>query len=331
MHKISVIVPVHNSSTTLIRCVDSILNQTYGNLEVILIENGSEDESLQMCGDYAKKDSRVKVLSLDTSGVSKARNAGLNCKTGEYFTFVDSDDCIEPDMIEKLLAEAEKSQADMTFCRYKNIKSNGEIYVPEERQLENIIFNNQIKYLFIGGINAVIWRILYKSGVFEGLLFNEDVTFGEDCDFVFRALAVSEKNSLVNEPLYNYTYFNDNPDIAFNKYLKDIDTVVKTYKCRVISSYNLCKKLNLDDFAEAVTFHSFMLLVGKVLRHPEYRKKIGSIYKDDFWREINTKDRYKAFKRYFDKRAKLKGYLVRHKLFTLYRFLLKTKRRIRRK
>ena len=335
MCKVSVIVPVHNSSETLTRCVDSILNQTHKNLEVILIENGSEDQSLQMCEDYAKADGRVKALSLQTRGISKARNAGLKCKTGEYFTFVDSDDCIEPDMIEKLLAEAEKSQADMTFCRYKNLKSNGEIFVAEERRLENVALHKQIKYLFLVGtpdhVMTVIWRILYKSSTFEGQLFNEDMTFSEDEDFLFNALAVSEKTSLIDEILYNYTYFYDNPGYRFKKYFSDIDKVTTTYKCLIESSYNACKKFNLDDFADAVIYYRFIAMVDKVLQHTDYKKKFKAIFKDGYWRNIDTKSRYKAYKKLFYGHSKLKAYLIRHRQFGLLKFLLKAKRRIRRK
>ena len=334
MWKVSVIVPVHNSSTTLNKCVDSILNQTYKNLEVILIENGSEDNSLQMCRDYAEKDSRIRVLSLQTSGISKARNAGLQCKTGEYFTFVDSDDFIELDMVEKLLAEAEKSQADMTFCRIKNIKSNGEIFVSEERQLEKVVINKEFKYLFLSGadyVRNVIWRILYKSSTFDGQLFNEDMTFSEDSDFLFNALTISPKNALVDETLYYYTYFYDNPDLLFKKYFSEIESLIKTYKCHTISSYNLCKKFCSDDFAEAVAFNIFIIMMNKVLRHSDYKNKLKLVYEDDFWREINTKSKYKAFKKHYKGQSKLKAFLIRHKLFALYKFLTNVKWHFRRK
>ena len=329
MHKISVIVPVHNSSTTLNKCVDSILNQTYKNLEVILIENGSEDNSLQMCRDYAEKDSRIRVLSLQTSGISKARNAGLQCKTGEYFTFVDSDDYIESDMIEKLLAEAEKTQADMTFCCYRNIKSNGEIFDAEEKRLENVVLHKEIKYLFLVGtsdhVMTVVWRILYKSSVFDGLLFNEDMSFSEDEDFLFNALAIAEKTSLIAENLYNYTYFYDNPKLRFNKYFREIDKVIKTYKCLIASSFTACKKFNLDDFADAVIYYRYITMVSKVLQHPDYKKKLKAILKDDYWRKIDTKIKYRAYKKSYYNHSKLKAFLIRHKLFALCKFLTNVK------
>ena len=335
MHKVSIIVPVHNSSATLNKCVDSILNQTYHNLEVILIENGSEDSSLQMCEEYAKKDSRVRVLSLQTSGISKARNAGLDCMTGDYFTCVDSDDFIELDMIEKLLAEAEKSQADMTFCRIRNFKSNGEVFVSEERRLEDVVLHREIQYLFFvetdDYVRNVMWRILYKSSAFDGQRFHEDMMYAEDAEFLFRTLTISKKNSLVAEPLYNYTYFYDIPEHTFNKYFKEAESIIKTIKHLAISSYNLCKNFHMDAFADAVIYSKYMRAVTILLQHTDYKKKMGLIYKDEFWREIDTKSRYKAYKKYFSSQSKIKAYLIRHKMFGLYKILAKTKKRLHRK
>lgn len=335
MHKVSIIVPVHNSSSTLKKCVDSILNQTYKNLEVILIENGSQDNSLQMCEDYAQNDSRVKVLSLQESGISKARNAGLNCKTGDYFTFVDSDDFIELQMIEKLLNEAEKSQADMTFCRIKNMNADGKVFVSEEKRLGKVIFDNEIQYLFYLGtddyVRNVAWRILYKADKFDGQLFNEEMTFNEDSDFLYRALTISRKNSLVSEPLYNYTYFYDKPEHIFNKYFKEIGSVLRTYKCYAISSFEMCKRYNLHEFAEAVLYYRFIAMVSIILQYSDYRKKMKLIYSDGFWCDIDTKGRYKAYKKFFGTKSKIKAFLIRHKLFLTFRILLKVKRHFRRK
>ena len=102
--KISVIVPVYNTEKFLNNCIESILNQTHKNLEVIIIDDGSTDNSPAICDEYAKKDSRVKVIHKENGGVSSARNAGLDIASGEYIGFIDGDDVIEPDMYHFLLA-----------------------------------------------------------------------------------------------------------------------------------------------------------------------------------------------------------------------------------
>ena len=100
---ISVIVPIYNVEKYLARCVDSIVNQTYKNLEIILVDDGSPDRCPQMCDDYAEKDSRIKVIHKKNGGLSDARNAGMAVATGEYISFIDSDDWIETSMFELLL------------------------------------------------------------------------------------------------------------------------------------------------------------------------------------------------------------------------------------
>ena len=103
MNKISIIIPVYQVEKYIKRCLDSILSQTYSNLEIILIDDGSRDMSGKICDEYAIKDSRIKVIHQDNAGVSVARNKGLDICTGDYVTFVDSDDFLEPLMYEKMI------------------------------------------------------------------------------------------------------------------------------------------------------------------------------------------------------------------------------------
>ena len=106
--KISVIVPVYNVENYLRRCVDSIINQTYKNLEIILVDDGSPDNCPVICDEYAQKDSRIKVIHKENGGLSSARNCGMDMATGEYIGFVDGDDWIESDMYKFLIENAEK-------------------------------------------------------------------------------------------------------------------------------------------------------------------------------------------------------------------------------
>ena len=116
MPRISVIVPVYKTEAYLSRCVESILDQTCADLELLLIDDGSPDRCPQLCDEFAAKDSRIRVIHKVNGGVSSARNAGLNVAEGDYIAFVDSDDYIEPDMYEKMLAAAEKNSCDVVLC-----------------------------------------------------------------------------------------------------------------------------------------------------------------------------------------------------------------------
>ena len=121
---ISVIVPVYNVEKYLRACLESIVNQTYRDLEIILVDDGSTDSSGIICGEYAEKDARVKVIHKENGGASSARNAGLNIAQGEYITFVDSDDTIELDMIDCLLSSVR--EADVVICKARIVRE-GEI------------------------------------------------------------------------------------------------------------------------------------------------------------------------------------------------------------
>ena len=116
MPLISVIVPIYNVEKYLDRCVDSIINQTYKNLEIILVDDGSPDNCPQMCDDYAKKDSRIKVVHKENGGLSDARNVGMEVATGEYVSFIDSDDYISLDFYETLLETIVDNDSDIVEC-----------------------------------------------------------------------------------------------------------------------------------------------------------------------------------------------------------------------
>ncbi len=120
MKKISVIVPIYNTEKYLIQCLDSIINQTYRNLEIILVDDGSEDESPKICDEYASIDDRIKVIHKKNEGVAKARNTGISVSTGDYLAFVDSDDVINLVMFERLLNNAINNDADISICDFSS-------------------------------------------------------------------------------------------------------------------------------------------------------------------------------------------------------------------
>ena len=118
--KISIIIPVYNVEAYLDRCIQSVIHQTYQNLEIILVDDGSTDHSPQMCDAYAQIDERIKVVHKSNGGLSDARNAGLMVATGTYIGYVDSDDWIELEMYERMYAACIEHQAELAVCRYRN-------------------------------------------------------------------------------------------------------------------------------------------------------------------------------------------------------------------
>ena len=187
---ISVIVPIYNVEEYLPRCIDSIINQTYKNLEIILVDDGSPDNCPKICDEYAKKDTRIKVIHKQNGGVSSARNAGLDNATGSYISFVDSDDWIDQKLYELLVNVATKNQSEMVCSGFVDcyVDSNKQIIrcpnsntvvFTDEQILDN--YYNQYFPQF-----TVPWAKLYKSTIFTDLRYNKMIY--EDSEILFKII-----------------------------------------------------------------------------------------------------------------------------------------------
>ncbi len=209
---ISVIVPVYNIEDYLPRCVDSLLAQTYQNLEIILVDDGSVDTSGAICDGYAKKDARIKVVHKKNGGLSDARNAGMDVATGKYIGFVDGDDWIDQDMYRSMYEACEKEQAQIAVCRYKQIRtSSGETFVPEidastgnsvllskTRALEAYLCEDEQYVIY----NSV-WSKLFLAEMVKDMRFPVGKN-SEDIMFTTKAFCKMERLAYLNAPYYNY-------------------------------------------------------------------------------------------------------------------------------
>ena len=168
---ISVIVPVYHVEKYLDTCVQSILNQTYKDLEIILVDDGSADACSKMCDEYEKLDSRVKVIHKENGGLSDARNAGLDVATGDYIAFVDSDDYIHPDMYANMYAFLERNpDFNLVMCRYKKVEEDEkEIYLKQTAQDIRILEHKDfVEDMFSAEQYeeyVVVWNKLYRSSM----------------------------------------------------------------------------------------------------------------------------------------------------------------------
>lgn len=178
---ISVIVPIYGVEEYLKKCVNSIANQTYKNLEIILVDDGSPDKCPEICDDFAKRDSRIKVIHKKNGGLSDARNAGIDCANGEYFVFVDSDDWVENTMVEHLLAACKKYDVKLASCAR---------YITDGNSINTVAFNgNEQAYTAEEALNKIlsgkaidvaVWDKIYARRVFDDIRFpvgenNEDL------------------------------------------------------------------------------------------------------------------------------------------------------------
>lgn len=199
---ISVIVPVYKVEKYLQRCVDSVLLQTEDNFELILVDDGSPDQCGKICDDYALKDGRVTVIHKENGGLSDARNAGLKIAKGQYIAFVDSDDWLELEYLEKLLkgidgadiCECEIIRTDGTAVIDRQADTERELYSGEEA-LGNLIND----HLF----HQYVWNKLYRSDVIQGILFETGKT-NEDEFWTYQAFGNAGKVARIQDILYNY-------------------------------------------------------------------------------------------------------------------------------
>lgn len=210
---VSVIIPVYNVEAFLGCCIESIMAQTYSNLEIILINDGSTDKSGSICDLYKNKDSRIKVLHKENAGVSSARNAGLNIANGEYIFFLDSDDYIENDAVEKLAINISQYNGDMCIGCTRVVNNDSDILKEHTFPFkESVRTVNELEFwrLFEQSkiIGTVVWSKLYQRELLDGLQF-VDGKIHEDEEILHRIVSRCDHIVCINEILFNYRVGNE--------------------------------------------------------------------------------------------------------------------------
>lgn len=225
---ISVIVPVYNVEKYLRKCVDSILSQTYQNIEIILVDDGSKDNCSVICDEFAAKDARVRVIHKENGGLSDARNTGIDAAAGEYFGFVDGDDYINPEMYEKLYNAVHSAGADLSICGYDLVDENGDLIrsagqsdisvVTREEAFE--ILSRRCTVSYITAVNK-----LYKSTVLKSMRFPAG-KLHEDEFAIHHVFGMCERVAIIPDRLYDYVQREGSITADFNpKRLDSIDAV----------------------------------------------------------------------------------------------------------
>ena len=226
MMMISVIIPIYNVEKYLSRCVDSVLSQTRSDIELILINDGSNDSSGLICDEYAEKDSRIRVFHKKNEGVSSARNLGLDNAIGNYVMFVDSDDYMHFDMCEIMLSTLESNNADLVICGTE--ETGGYLWEPVETRDYSISdINNNFVDLLHTELLSPPWNKIFKRDKIDKLRFREDMSFGEDLMFNIKYLEKCSKVSFIKKTPYYHEKNNDmSLVVRFNRSrLLDIEKV----------------------------------------------------------------------------------------------------------
>lgn len=204
---VSIIIPVYNVARYLDDCLNSVLKQTYTNLEMIVVDDGSTDESLEICRSYAAKDKRLKVFHQDNAGVSAARNIGLNIMTGKYVLFIDSDDKIEQDMVKNLVKAIDQSERiDAVFCGYKEFDNEtGTIIKEVVPNKSKIVDRDDGVAEIFGEYSTMLWNKMFRCSIIDKAdLFDVTLKIGEDELWMVNVLKKANNIMLIGSPLYYY-------------------------------------------------------------------------------------------------------------------------------
>jgi len=213
MEKISVIIPVYNVAHYLSRCLDSVINQTYCNLEILVIDDGSTDNSATIISQYAHKDTRIRTFNKTNGGLSSARNVGLQNITGQYVGFVDSDDWIEPRMYEILYNRIKDKNTQIAISGFYTSTDDSSFPRINKSQIPDDILSakDMMEYIFrldiYNAFHIVVWNKLYNADVFNkhGCTFNENIKFSEDVIFTPNVLFTKNcTGTYIHTPLYHY-------------------------------------------------------------------------------------------------------------------------------
>ncbi|MBR5762379.1 MAG: glycosyltransferase [Lachnospiraceae bacterium] len=211
--EVSIIVPVYNVSAYLNRCIESLVSQSYANIGIILVDDGSADGSSEICNEWAAKDPRIRVIHKPNGGLSSARNAGLEVANSEYVAFVDGDDFVDAGYVEKLFKSARENSADITICNYRFVDENG-------HEISN---DNYTRYTRQGSFDSyealrlfedksyrtffdVVWNKLFRRELFEGVRFPDGISIVEDIAVMPVLYHRAATLSVVDDGLYNYVY-----------------------------------------------------------------------------------------------------------------------------
>lgn len=305
---VSIIIPCYNAEKTIKKCLDSVINQTYKNIEIIVINDGSVDRTNEIIKPFLI-DERIKYYNRTNHGIGKTRNFGIKEASGKYITFLDSDDYLVENAIEKFYEIAEKNNLDLVISDYYKVKEKQEYEKIKSFPVIDIKNNPNL----ILDVNLAPWNKLYKTDLIKGIYFEENLKY-EDAPFVIKSMLEAKKIGKLNEPTHYYvvnpeseTTIRDEKIFDIFKILDIIGDYVKKYKfltniykrlvVRIICNYNIQQR-----YQKKIKLSNRFIDEGF-----KYMKKIDNDYKNN---------------EYFKSRGRIKSLIEKHKLLTkIYCFI----------
>lgn len=270
MKKISVVIPVYNVEKYISECLDSVVNQTYKNLQIILVDDGSTDFSGKICDVYAEKDNRITVVHQKNAGAGAAKNTGLELIDGDYFSIIDSDDYIELDMYEKMVNSLEKYNADIVQCLFRNVYVNDSFdrkYKIKGSYPKVLTSKSFLKEYLYDWKYAIFWNKLFKSSLLKEIRFPVGRKIDDEF-FTYKLVCNAKKVVNIDNILYNYrmrktSVMNENNS---DRLIYDrIDCFIERYNYVSDIYPSLKKKYNLKLYDDLLYFKDSAKDNGKIL------------------------------------------------------------------
>ena len=311
---ISIIVPVYNVEKYLKKCVDSIVNQTYKNLEIILVDDGATDNSGKICDELVELDNRIKVYHKKNGGLSDARNYGVERATGDYIGFVDSDDYIDAEMYERLYEAIKKENVDVAECNLKIVYPEKTDLFTDQKYYQ--ICNKQEyleEYLKIEKIFGSACVRLTKADIAKKLKFPVGKLY-EDTYYAYDLIGIVDKYVIVDNPYYNYLMReNSITNAKFNPRIFDLIEIVEKFHTNVYKNYP-----SLKEAADCRKMYAYFSVLNSILLEEDFKN--NSFYKQviDYFKEEYTK---LLRNKYITRNRKLSILLIKFSI-NLYRKVL---------
>lgn len=268
MPKISIIVPVYNIQNYLSRCIKSIQSQTFNDFELLLINDGSTDNSGEVCDTYSNKDSRIRVIHKSNEGVSSARNLGIQNAKGEFITFVDGDDWVETEYLEQLYFNIKDLGCDVAVCGGCDIDEQGKKLRSYAFEKKQVLQSEETELYDWPYFTYVIHRMLIKKSLIEDVVFDTNLPNGEDTLFLTEVF-LKAQNGISFIPYIGYYYFIRSDGASLhNIYSKKKFSAIIAYEKRI----KIMKDSGLS--MQTSWYNSFLLevylLYGYIVQHPEF-------------------------------------------------------------
>ncbi|MBR5181506.1 MAG: glycosyltransferase family 2 protein [Clostridiales bacterium] len=313
---VSIIMPAKNSGAYLTRCIDSVLSQKYTDWELLIIDDGSTDDTRDIAYSFSQSDKRIRVFDSKGTGVSSARNSGIELSSGEYISFIDSDDRVDPDYLSELVELAEKENADISQCSLYYWYDNGSLI--QEKETVTAVYSGRDEIMnayfsgMVGKICLAAWAKLFKREMLGDIRFDETLTIQEDAFLTFQCCMKASRIACSNKPLY---YYYQNPGSVMSR---AFDGSKMQYFTVLDRELDICK----TDLSLAADIMRRKVITALDLTTQIIRDDSGHEYLDELKKFADeTSDKIKG-KLGFKTRVKL--FVLRH-FSALYYGLLKIK------